>query len=66
MKRNWIAGKFEWQIGFGAFTIGQSQIDRTVKYISNQEAHHRERTFRDEYIDFLKAYKIDFKAEYIF
>ena len=64
--KNWIAGKFEWQTGFGAFTIGQSQIDKTVKYILNQEEHHRERTFRDEYINFLKAYKIDFKPEYVF
>jgi len=64
--KSWIAGKFEWQTGFGAFTIGQSQIDKTVKYILNQEEHHRERTFRDEYIDFLKAYKVDFKPEYVF
>ena len=61
-----VAGKFEWQAGFGAFTIGQSQVRTVVNYIRNQEAHHRKKTFKDEYNDFLKAYEIDYKPEYIF
>ena len=61
-----VAGKFEWQTGFGAFTIGQSQIDRVVQYIRNQEKHHKIKTFSEEYIEFLKAYQIDFKTEYLF
>ena len=61
-----IPGKFEWQTGFGAFTIGQSQIDKVVNYILKQEEHHKRKTFREEYIEFLKAYNIDFKVEYIF
>ncbi|MDO9262925.1 MAG: IS200/IS605 family transposase [Desulfosalsimonadaceae bacterium] len=61
-----VAGKFEWQTGFGAFTIGQSQIDRVVQYIRNQEEHHKIKTFSEEYIEFLNAYHIDFKTEYLF
>ncbi|MBK8954182.1 MAG: IS200/IS605 family transposase [Saprospiraceae bacterium] len=61
-----VVGKFEWQTGYGAFTIGQSQIATIAKYILNQEAHHKKKTFREEYIDFLKVYEIDFKPEYIF
>jgi putative transposase len=61
-----VPGRFEWQTGFGAFTVGQSQIDRVINYILTQEEHHAKRTFREEYIDFLKAYQIDFKTEYIF
>jgi putative transposase len=61
-----VPGKFEWQTGFGAFTIGQSQINKVVNYILTQEERHGKKTFRDEYIEFLKAYQIDFKTEYIF
>ncbi len=58
--------KFEWQSGFGAFTIGQSQISRVVTYIQNQEEHHKKKTFREEYIEFLKAYEVDYNEKYIF
>lgn len=57
---------FEWQDGYGVFSYGQSQIDNVFKYIQNQEAHHKKQTFRDEYIDFLKKFKIPFEEQYIF
>src|SRR5690606_6233636 len=60
-----LPGKFEWQTGFGAFTVGQSQIQTVINYILNQEEHHRKKTFREEYIEFLNAYQIDYKMEYI-
>ena len=59
-------GKFEWQSGYGAFTIGQSQVDRVAKYILKQEEHHRKKTFKEEYIEFLKAYQIDYNPDYVF
>lgn len=65
-EKKWVLGKFEWQAGFGAFTIGQSQIDRVVNYILTQEDHHKKKTFREEYVEFLNAYKIDYKSEYVF
>ena len=61
-----VMGKFEWQTGFGAFTIGQSQIDKVAQYILGQEEHHKIKSFSDEYIEFLNAYNIDFKREYLF
>ena len=61
-----INGKFEWQTGFGAFTVGASQLPRIVNYIKNQEEHHKGKTFKEEYVAFLKAYDVDFKNEYIF
>jgi putative transposase len=64
--KGYAFGKFEWQSGFGAFTIGQSQIDRVFKYIANQEEHHKIKTFREEYIDFLKAYQVEFNIQYVF
>ncbi len=63
---NWILGKFNWQGGFGAFTYSKSQIDTVVKYILNQPEHHKKNTFRDEYIDLLKKYKIEYNEKYLF
>ena len=42
-----LKGKFNWQVGFGAFSYSKSQIDSVVKYILNQEQHHKRKTFRD-------------------
>jgi putative transposase len=65
-ENKYVAGKFEWQTGFGAFSVSQSGIDAVIKYILNQKEHHNKKTFKEEYTDFLKAYQIDFKPEYIF
>ena len=61
-----IKGKFSWQEGFGAFTYSKSQIDSVVKYILNQPEHHKKLTFREEYIDFLKKFEIDYDEKYLF
>lgn len=65
-EQKWINGKFEWQTGFGAFSYGHSQLTPVIKYIENQEEHHKTKTFKEEYITFLKLFNIDFKNEYIF
>ncbi len=64
--KKWIAGKFEWQQGFGAFSYSHSQLKNVISYIQNQEEHHKTKTFREEYIEFLKLYNVDFKNEFIF
>jgi putative transposase len=58
--------RFEWQEGYGVFSYGQSQIDRVYKYIQNQEEHHKKQTFRAEYIEHLKKFKVDYDDQYIF
>ena len=60
-----IRGKFSWQEGYGAFSYSQSQIDKVVKYIMNQEEHHKKKTFREEYIELLKQFHIPYNAKYI-
>lgn len=65
-EQNWIVGRFEWQKGFGAFTVGYSQVDMVFNYIKNQELHHYKKTFREEYIEFLNENGIDYNLEYIF
>ena len=65
-EKKFLKNKFGWQIGFGAFSYAQSQVQRVINYINNQPAHHRKTTFREEYIDFLSKFKIDYKEEYLF
>ena len=65
-EQKFVTGKFEWQQGFGAFTLGHSQMDVIIQYINKQEEHHTAKTFKEEYIEFLKRYEIEYKTEYIF
>jgi len=58
--------RFEWQEGYGVFSYGQSQIDRVYKYILNQEAHHKKLTFHEEYLGFLKSFKVEYDERYVF
>jgi putative transposase len=60
------AERFEWQEGYGVFSYSQSSVDKVYKYIQNQEAHHKKQTFRDEYLTFLKKFKIAYDEQYIF
>ena len=63
---NWIKGKFSWQEGYGVFTYSHSHIDNVYQYILNQESHHAKKTFREEYIDFLKKFEIEFEDKFLF
>lgn len=68
---NWIKEttpklvKFHWQGGYAAFSVSQSNLSDVVRYIENQEEHHKRVTFQDEYRAFLKAYGIDYDERYI-
>ena len=64
--KKWIRGKFNWQDGFGAFSYAKSQIDNVVKYILNQPFHHKKKTFKEEYLEFLRKFDIDFDPQYLF
>jgi putative transposase len=57
---------FAWQDGYGAFTVGKSQIPDTVTYIQGQREHHRTRTFQEEYLAFLRKHEIEFDERYVF
>ena len=59
-------GKFAWQEGYGAFSYSHSHIQNVYNYILNQEEHHRQKTFREEYIDFLKRFGIEYREKYLF
>ncbi|MEP6912633.1 MAG: IS200/IS605 family transposase [bacterium] len=65
-KNKWIRGRFSWQEGYGAFSYGHSQLDTIIRYIQNQEKHHKRRSFKDEYLAWLKKYEIPFEEKYVF
>lgn len=67
----WIRSKglspsFAWQEGYGAFAYSQSHVDDVVRYIQNQEIHHRQETFLEEYRRFLDLFKVGWDEKYIF
>jgi putative transposase len=61
-----VIGKFQWQEEFGSFSCSQSQVDKVIAYIDNQEIHHKKTSFREEYIKLLKSYKIEYDEKYLF
>lgn len=58
--------KFAWQEGYGAFSVSSSKIATVIRYIDNQEAHHRKVSFEDEYISLLKKHGVEFDPKYVF
>ena len=64
--KRWVIGRFEWQVGFGAFSYARSQLDDLIKYIKNQEQHHLRKTFREEYLEILKRFNVDYDEKYVF
>ena len=56
---------FQWQKGYGAFSIGQSQVATLKRYINNQKQHHRRVSFQDEYRKFLNRYRLEFDERYV-
>ena len=65
-EKKFVEGRFSWQEGYGAFSYSQSHIDNVFKYILNQENHHQKKTFKDEYIEFLQKFGIEYNEKYLF
>jgi len=64
--RKFTQSKFNWQNGYGAFSYSRSQIDSVARYVLSQEEHHRKKTFKEEYVEILEKFGIDFIDEYLF
>ena len=65
-ENHWIRGGFAWQEGYGAFTCCERDLDEVIHYIHNQEAHHKRKQFREEYLEILRQYNIEYKDEHLF
>lgn len=61
-----LKSKFNWQSGYGAFSYSRSQRNNVIKYILNQEVHHKQKSFKEEYLDMLIKNEIKFEDKYIF
>ena len=64
--KRWMAGRFSWQEGFGAFSHARSQLDTVIRYIQNQQKHHVRKSFRDEYVQLLEKFGVSYDLKYIF
>ena len=58
--------KFQWQEGYGAFSHSKSQVETVIKYILNQEEHHKKETFKKEYLDMLQRFEIEYEEKYAY
>ena len=59
-------GKFAWQEGYGSVTYSRSQMNNVYNYILNQEKHHKKVSFREEYIEFLKRFEVEYDERFLF
>jgi len=65
-QNRYVKGKFSWQEGFGAFSLGKKQVPGVIQYIEQQELHHNREAFWDEYLKMLKDHEIDYDERYVF
>lgn len=61
-----VHGHFSWQNGYAAFSYSHSHISNVYNYILNQEKHHRKRTFKEEYLEILKKFEVEYNEKYLF
>ena len=64
--RKFVNGKFSWQVGYGAFSYSHSHIGKVYNYILNQEIHHKQKTFKQEYLEFLNKFELEYDEKYMF
>jgi REP element-mobilizing transposase RayT len=55
--------RFQWQEGYGAFSYSHLGLDNVIRYIMNQKEHHRKRTFKEEYLELLRDFSVEYKHE---
>jgi len=64
-EQNRLMGRFAWQEGYGAFTVSESQIPAVIRYVRQQENHHRTLSFKDEFILILKRHRMEYDERYL-
>jgi putative transposase len=65
-EKKFVRGKFCWQEGYGVFSYSHSHINNVYHYIMNQEEHHKKKTFKEEYIEFLRKFEIEYDEKFLF
>jgi len=64
--KKWIRTQFHWQEGYGVFSYSHSHIDNVIKYVLNQEDHHKKKTFKEEYHQLLHKFQVSYEDKYLF
>ena len=64
-EKKFLRTKFQWQEGYGVFSYSKSQMSSLIEYVNNQEEHHKRKSFRDEYIELLDKFEIEYDEKYI-
>ena len=64
--KRWMIGRFSWQEEFGAFSYSRSQLGAVIRYIENQQKHQAKKSFREEYVELLEKFSVDYDQRYIF
>jgi REP element-mobilizing transposase RayT len=65
-EKRWVMGRFSWQEGFAAFSHARSQLGAVIRYIQNQQEHHAKKSFRNEYLELLEKFSVEYDPKYIF
>lgn len=65
-ENQFVLGQFSWQEGYGAFSYAKSQRKTVIKYIMEQEFHHKKKSFQEEYFDLLNKFEIEYNDNYVF
>ena len=65
-EKKWYKGTFQWQEGYGAFSYSKSYIETVYNYILNQKEHHKKSSFKEEYLDMLKKFDIEYDDRFLF
>lgn len=65
-EKKWFRGKFHWQEGYGGFSYSKSHVENVYNYILNQSNHHRKKTFKEEYLELLKKFEVEFDEKFLF
>lgn len=65
-KQKWLKRKFHWQEGYGGFSYSRSQLPKVIRYIENQKEHHKLKTFKEEYLEFLDKFGVEYDLKYVF
>ncbi len=65
-KNNFVRSAFSWQEGYGTFSYSHSHIEQVYNYIFNQEQHHHKKTFKEEYLEFLHKFEVEYDEKHLF
>lgn len=65
-EKKFLKVKFEWQVGYGAFSYSKSHVQNVIRYIQNQEKKHKAKSFNEEYLNFLNAFGIEYDERFVF